>query len=152
MSDHPTEALLAAALDPAEHRLVLDHAACCPSCGAELARWRHLTERLADLPAPRPSASLVALTVSTVEGRLVERAERRWNRAALAFAVAFAWTLTVSSWLLADLLHGELALRLGTSIGPAAAWYAGYVAMGWLTAGVAASLLGRAPREEGRAS
>jgi hypothetical protein len=35
-------------------------------------------------------------------------------------------------------------------VGPTAAWYAAYVIAGWLTAGVAAALLGRRTPEEGR--
>ncbi len=102
------------------------------------------------MAAPRPSRALVARTVEAVEERLAERAERAWNRAALGFLVAFAWTLAVVAWLLVDLVRGELALRLGSAIRPTAAWYAAYVVTGWLTAGAAAVLLGRGAREEGR--
>ena len=102
------------------------------------------------MPAPRPSRALVARTVAAVEERLAERAERLWNRAALGFLVAFAWTLAVVAWLLVDLVRGELALRLGSSMAPTAAWYAAYVIAGWLTAGAAAVLLGRRSHEEGR--
>lgn len=102
------------------------------------------------MAAPRPSRGLVARTIEAVEERLAERAERRWNRAALGFLVAFAWTLAVVGWLVADLVRGELALRLGSSMAPTAAWYAAYVVTGWLTAGAAAVLLGRGSREQGR--
>ena len=122
----------------------------CATCAAEAAEWRGLAEGLRTLPAPRPSRALVMRTVAGVEKLLAERSERAWSRAALGFLVAFAWTLTVVSWLFLDLVTGDLALRLGRSLGSTAAWYAAYVAAGWLTAGAAAVLLGRSARDEGR--
>ncbi len=88
--------------------------------------------------------------MAAVEERIAERSERAWNRAALGFLVAFAWTLAVAAWVLADLVRGGLALQLGSGLAPTAAWYAAYVVAGWLTAGAAAVLLGRGAREEGR--
>jgi len=153
MSDHVTDRLpLAAAggLDPAEESRVEAHLAGCASCAKDAAEWRRLAEGLRRLPAPRPSRALVARTMEAVERRFAERSERAWNQAALGFLVAFAWTLAVVSWLILDLVTGDLALRLGRPLGPTAAWYAAYVAAGWLTAGAAAVLLGRSAREEGR--
>jgi anti-sigma factor RsiW len=153
VSAHVSELLAlseARALDPAEAARVETHLRECPACAAEAAEWRRLLEGLGRLPAPRPSRALVARTLEVVEERLAERAERRWNRAALGFLVAFAWTLAVVAWLLVDLVRGQLALRLGSSMAPTAAWYAAYVVAGWLTAGAAAVLLGRGAREEGR--
>ena len=153
MNGHVTEPLAlaaAGALDRAEAARIEAHLRECAACAAEAGEWRHLTEGLRRLPAPKPSRALVARTVEAVESRLAERAERAWNRAALGFVVAFAWTLTVVAWVVLDLLAGGLALRLGSSMGPTAAWYAAYVIAGWLTAGAAAVLLGRSTREEGR--
>jgi len=153
MSGHVTDLLAlaaAGALDPAEAARVEAHLRDCGACAAEAAEWRRMAEGLGRIRAPRPSRSLVARTVAAVEERLAERAERAWNRAALGFLVAFAWTLAVVAWLLADLVRGELALRLGSSMAPTAAWYAAYVIAGWLTAGAAAVLLGRRSHEEGR--
>jgi anti-sigma factor RsiW len=153
MSGHVTDLLALAAaraLEPAEAARVDAHLRECAACASEASEWRRLTEGLGRLPAPRPSRALVARTVAAVEGRLAERSERAWNRAALGFLVAFGWTLAVVAWLLVDLVRGELALRLGSSMAPTAAWYAAYVIAGWLTAGAAAVLLGRGAREEGR--
>lgn len=153
MSGHVADRLALAAaraLDPADEARVEAHLRECAACASEAAAWRRLVEGLGRMPAPRPSRGLVARTVEAVEGRLAERAERRWNRAALGFVVAFAWTLAGVGWLVADLVRGELALRLGSAMGPTAAWYAAYVVAGWLTAGAAAVLLGRSAREEGR--
>jgi anti-sigma factor RsiW len=153
VSGHPGDLLAlraARALEPAEDARVEAHLRDCAACAAEAAEWRRLVEGLERLPAPRPSRALVARTAQAVEERLAEGSERRWNRAALGFLVAFAWTLAVVAWLLVDLVRGELALRLGSSMAPTAAWYAAYVVAGWLTAGAAAALLGRGAREEGR--
>ena len=153
MSGHVTDRLALAAaraLDPAEEARVEAHLRECAACASEADEWRRLTEQLARMAAPRPSRALVARTIEAVEERLAERAERRWNRAALGFLVAFAWTLAVVGWLVADLVRGELALRLGSAMAPTAVWYAAYVVAGWLTAGAAAVLLGRSAREEGR--
>ena len=153
MSGHVTDRLAlaaAGALDPAEAARVEAHVRECPACEGEAAEWRRLAEGLGHISAPRPSRLLVARTVAAVEERLAEHAERAWNRAALGFLVAFAWTLAVVAWLLLDLVRGELALRLGSSTAPTAAWYVAYVIAGWLTAGAAAVLLGRLSHEEGR--
>ena len=153
MSDHVTDRLglaAAGALDPAEESRVDAHLAGCATCAMAAADWRKVAEGLRSLPAPRPSRALLARTVVAVERSLAERSERAWNQAALGFLIAFAWTLAAVSWLLLDLVSGELALRLGRSMGTTAAWYAAYVVAGWLMAGAAAVLLGRGAREEGR--
>jgi anti-sigma factor RsiW len=153
MSDHVGELLAlaaAGALDPEGERRVASHLALCADCAAEAALWRRLAQELGRLPATKPSRALVARTVQAVEERLAERAERAWNRAALGFLVAFAWTLAVLSWVVVDLVNGVLALRLERSVGSSAAWYAACLGAGWLSAGAAAVLLGRRAREEGR--
>ena len=155
MSGHVLERLpLAAAgvLEPDEAALVEAHVRECAACAAEAAAWRAVAEDLRRLPAPRPPAAVSARTRAAVEGQLAARAERAWNRAALGFAVAFAWTLAVGAWLLLDLFRGQLALRLDAPVAPTAAWYAAYTLTGWLAAGAAAVLLGRRASEEGRAA
>ena len=153
MSAHVKELLslaTAEALDPAEAARVEAHLRECAACAAEAGEWRRLAEGLGRLASARPSRSLVARTVEAVEAHLAERAERAWNRAALGFLVAFAWTLAVVAWVVLDLVTGALALRLDHPVGLTAAWYAAYVIAGWLTAGAAAVLLGRRSHEEGR--
>jgi predicted anti-sigma-YlaC factor YlaD len=153
MSGHVTDRLALAAadaLDPEEAARVDAHLRDCAACAGEAGAWRRLAERLGRMPRPRPSRALVARTVEAVEGLLAERRESAWNRAALGFLVAFAWTMAVVSWLLVDLVTGELALRIERSFGPPAAWYAAYLVAGWFSAAVAAALLGRRRQEEGR--
>jgi anti-sigma factor RsiW len=153
MSAHVTGLLAlaaAGALDAEEAGRVEEHLRGCPECAAEAAEWRRLAEGLRRMPSPRAPHALLARTVETIEERRVERAERAWNRAALAFAVAFAWTTAVVAWLVLDLLTGALAMRLDRPVGPTAAWYGAYVVAGWLAAGAAAVLLRRRSLEEGR--
>jgi anti-sigma factor RsiW len=153
MSAHVTELLAlaaAGALDPEEAARLEGHLRECAACAAEAAAWRAVAGELGRLPAPKPSRALVARTMQAVEERMAEKSERAWNRAALGFLVAFAWTLAVLSWVIVDLVNGALALRLDRSVGSSAAWYAAYLVAGWLTAGAAAVLLGRRAQEEGR--
>jgi predicted anti-sigma-YlaC factor YlaD len=153
MSAHVTDLLAlaaAGALGPEEAARVEAHLRECTACAGEAAAWRDLAEGLGQLPAAKPSRALVARTVEAVETRLAERLERAWNRAALGFLVAFAWTLAVLSWVIVDLVNGALALRLERSVGSSAAWYAVYIVAGWMTAGAAAVLLGRRTPEDGR--
>ena len=153
MSDHVRELLpleAAGALDPGESARLAAHLGECAACAAEAASWRDLADGVRHLPGPRPSRSLLARTRETVEARIAERAERVWNRAALGFLVAFAWTLVVVTWLVLDLVTGEVAVRLQRTVGSTAAWYAAYLVTGWMSAVAAALLLGRRAHEEGR--
>jgi hypothetical protein len=140
----------AGALDAAEARLVEEHVRGCDACAAEAASWGVLAGELGRLAVTRPSPALVARTRSAVEASLAARAERAWNRAALGFLVAFAWTLSLAAWLVFDLARGQLVVRLGTSLAPTAAWYGAYMLTGWLAAGAAAVLLGRRAASERR--
>jgi len=153
MSGHVSELLplaAAGALDAREQAQVAAHLGACEACAREAAAWRDVAAGLGQLPASRPSCALVARTVEAVEVFLAERAERAWNRAALGFLIAFAWTLAVLSWVVIDLVAGGLALRLDRPVGPTAAWYAAYVLTGWLAAGVATAFAGRRAPQEGR--
>ncbi len=151
MSAHVEELLAlgaAGALDPADVLRVDEHLRECAECAGRAEEWRRLVEGLGRMPSPRPRQALLARTVEAFEQRRAEKSERAWNRAALGFVVAFAWTVAVVAWMVLRLVTGELALRLGRPVGPAAAWYAAYVFAGWLTAGAAAVLLGRRRQEE----
>jgi anti-sigma factor RsiW len=147
----PLLALAAAgALDATEAERVAAHLGECEACAVRAAEWRQLADALHRLPQPRPDSGLVARTREAVESLVAERAERAFNRAALGFAVALAWTLAIVGWFVFDLVAGELALRIARPIGSAAAWYGAYLLAGWVAAGAAAVLLGRRVQEEGR--
>ena len=155
MSEHVRELLPLAGADvlaPGESERVERHLRECPACAREAAGWRLLARELGRLPAPPPSRLLLERTLEAVEARRAERAEQAWNRAALGFLVAFAWSLTVASWGAVELLAGQVALRLDRPVGATAGWYAVYVAAGWLSAAAAAVLLGRRARAQGGVS
>jgi anti-sigma factor RsiW len=140
----------AGVLEPAERARVAAHLAACAECAREAESWRRLARGLGELPALPPPAALGARTREAVAAAFAERSERAWNRAALGFLVAFAWTLAALSWFLFEIVTGGLALRLGRPVGPTVAWYAAYVVSGWLAAAVAAALAGRRAGGEGR--
>jgi anti-sigma factor RsiW len=153
MSDHPRDLLAlaaAGALDPEEASRVEAHLAGCPVCAREAEEWRRLAEGLGRMDVPRPSRAIVARTVEAVEAHLAEKADQAWNRAALGFLVAFAWTLAVLVWAVLDLVAGGLARQIERPVASTAGLYGIYLLAGWLTAGAAAVLLGRRAREEGR--
>lgn len=155
MSDHVAGRLALAAaaeLDAEERTRVESHLRECPACAGEAAAWRRLAEELGRLPAPKAPRALVERTRAAVEDRLGERAEQAWNRVALGFLVAFAWTTAVAAWLVLDLLAGGLALWLARPVVSTAALYAAYLVAGWMAAGAAAVLIGRRAREQGRFS
>jgi len=150
MSGHVLELLAldaAGALDEGEAARVAAHLRECPACAERAEEWRSLAEALRRLPKTRPERVLAARARESVAAALAERAERAFNRAALAFLVGLAWTLAIFGWVVFELVAGELALRLARPIGSAAAWYAAYLLAGWLAAAAAAVLLGRRAQE-----
>jgi anti-sigma factor RsiW len=153
VSDHVRDLLAldaAGVLAPAESARVAAHLEECAACAGEAGAWRSLANEMGRLPGSRPSPTLVARTRAAVSALLAERTERVWNRAAIGFLVAFAWTLVFVTWLVVDVVTGELTLLVARPIGTTAAWYLTYLVSGWLSAGTAAVLLGRRSQEEGR--
>ena len=73
---------------------------------------------------------------------LAAEAERRWDLSLLVFAVLFAWTLTLAGWPIARLLTSGAASWLDLSFRQAWLGYAAYTAVGWVSAGAAAVILG----------
>jgi anti-sigma factor RsiW len=151
--EHPEELLAlyaAGVLDAAEEAALMAHLRACTACTQRVAEWRNLAQSLRAEQAPRLSPGLVARTLRAVASVAAERGERTWNRAALGFLVAFAWTLTLSAWLLFEVVGGALKPFVERPLASAGLWFAGYLIIGWLAAGAAAALLGRRAQEEGR--
>ena len=117
MSAHVTELLAlaaAGALDPAEAARVEAHLRECAACAAE-AGGVAPPRGGARAHCPRRGRRARSWRGRSRPSRSAwpSAPSGRWNRAALGFLVAFAWTLAVVAWLLVDLVTGELALRLG---------------------------------------
>jgi anti-sigma factor RsiW len=130
----------AGALEAQEQRQLEAHLRDCAACAAELERWSELGTALRHLPTPQPPALVIERVRARAEAELAAQAEGRWNFGMLVFLVLFSWTLTLASWpivrLMTEGMFGWLKLQQ--------TWLAlaVYTAVAWLTAGVAAALLG----------
>jgi len=132
----------ASALEENEQAMVERHIGECGECARELAAWNAMAGGLRRLPTPRPRAEVVERTRALMVRQLAAEAERRWDLSLLVFAVLFAWTLTLAGWPIARLLSSGAAAWLDVSFRQAWLGYAAYTAFGWVTAGVAAAILG----------
>lgn len=132
----------AGALEAAEQRRVERHLSACTRCAAELNSWRALAGSLQRLPTPQAPPALVERTRARIAGALAVEAERRWNDGLLVFLVLFAWMVALASWPLVQLLSGGLLAWLDVRAVESWISVAGYTLLAWLTAGVAALLIG----------
>jgi len=132
----------AGALEENEQQMVERHIRECGECARELESWNALAGGLRRLPTPRPPAGLVERTRTLMVKHLAAEAERRWDLSLLVFAVLFAWTLTLAGWPIARLLTSGAASWLDLSFRQAWLGYAAYTAVGWVSAGAAAVILG----------
>lgn len=140
----------AGALTSAEGKRVAAHVRSCITCSNELDAWRPIASDLRRLPTPQPSSRLLHATLARAETKLAVQAEHDWTHRVIAFVVAFAWLLTIASWLLFHFLSGRVRSLLGPQF--AAPWisFAAFTALGWLAGGVAAVMLGVRQRGERR--
>lgn len=151
MSEHESArellALAAAGvLSADEQRLVESHARTCAGCAAELAALVDMTAGLRRLPMPPAPLGLAERTRRLIQAEAAQAAERRWNDAVAVVLALFTWTLGLAFWLIVQLIRG----------GPAAIWNGGFLqtslwvtastVLAWLTAGVAAVVLGHQRR------
>jgi anti-sigma factor RsiW len=122
----------AGALETADAAAVTRHAAACPACAAEVQQLGALTRALASLPGAVAPPALAARTALRAAAAMRAAEERRWElRAALAAAL-FSWVAGLVFWPLWAVLAGG--------------WLPGFLVSTvavWLTAGVAAALVGR---------
>jgi anti-sigma factor RsiW len=141
---------VAGALDAKEQRQLDEHLRGCEACAAEAERWTELAGALRRLPTPQPSPALVERVRARAQAELAAHAEERWDYQVLAFLVLFSWTLVLASWPIVRLLTkgmlGWFNLQQ-TWLG-----LVGYTVIVWVTAGVAAGLLGLRQRAARRAT
>jgi len=150
----------AGALTSAEGKQVAEHLRSCVSCANELDAWQPLATELRRLPTPQPSPWLVQATLARAEAKLAEQDERDWNRHVIIAVVAFAWLLTVASWLVFHFLSERFGSLLGPQFGHTQfgqTWFgqtwisfAAFTALEWLAGGVAAAMLAIGQRGERR--
>ncbi len=140
----------AGALTSAEEKQVAEHVRSCVACFNELEAWRPMASELRRLPTPQPSSWLVQATLARAEAKLIEQAEHDWNRRLMIVSVAFAWLLTIASWLVFDVVSGRLGRLLGPQFSHTWMNFAAFTALEWLAGGVAAVMLANQQRGERR--
>jgi anti-sigma factor RsiW len=130
----------AGVLEETEEQRVAVHVARCTECAAELESWQALAGGLRRLPTPQAPAALVERVRARATAELAVQAEEQFNRRVLAFLVLFSWAVAVASWPIVRFVTQEVLGWFHVQ----QIWFsvAGYTLLGWLTAGVAAGLLG----------
>jgi anti-sigma factor RsiW len=139
----------AGALDAAEQRQVEEHLRQCAGCRAELESWQRLTGALQALPTPQAPVGLVERTRRQMERSAAARAGHRQQRILLFGLTASAWMFSFLGWLVFQMLGGKVLDLSSTAV--TMAWI-GYTMVSWLTAGLAAAMLGKRYQQEGGAA
>ena len=147
MSDHAAirELLsLAAAgvLEPGDERRVQQHVAVCDDCRRELEVWQGYSRELVRLPAPVAPKYLAERTRARVLAQLAAAAERRWDDIVLAVLVLLGWTVSLVAWVMFRLFSGGMLSVVETSFVTILEWLGASTLFAWLTAAVAAVMLG----------
>jgi anti-sigma factor RsiW len=139
----------AGALDENEQRALEQHVADCSDCAAEMENWNGLAIGLKRLPTPQAPALLVERARARVVAEMAKLAERRNSHWMIAFLVLFAWAVTFGTWPIVRLFSDGLLSWL--DLGFNHTWFgvAMYSAAVWVTAGVAAAVLGLRKHREG---
>ncbi len=134
-------------LNPAEQQRVEEHLRHCEACCAEWNGWMRLANALKELPTPQAPPKLVLRTRRLLEVRSVADKERRGNQLTLALLIVFSWIVTILNWRLLRLFDIPLSQLLDVS--STALWVI-YIGVSWLAAALAAALLVKHSRREGR--
>ena len=147
MSEHASirELLsLAAAgvLDPDEQRRVEQHATVCDACRRELELWQGYSRELVRLPAPVAPKYLADRTRARVLEKRAAAAERRWDDIVLAVLVLLCWTVSLVAWVVFRLFNGGMLSVVESSFVTILEWLGASTLFAWLTAAVAAVMLG----------
>jgi Putative zinc-finger len=155
----------AGALTSAEEKQVAEHVRSCVACSNELDAWRPIATELRRLPTPQPASWLVQATLARAQAKLAEQAEHDWNRRVMTVVLAFAWLLTIASWLVFHVVSGRFGSLLDPQFSHAPfshtqfgqTWFsntwisfAAFTALGWLAGAVAAVMLAIRQRGERR--
>ena len=147
MSEHASirELLsLAAAgvLDPDEQRRVEQHATVCDACRRELELWQGYSRELVRLPAPVAPKYLADRTRALVLEKRAAATQRRWDDIVLAVLVLLGWTVSLVVWVVFRLFTGGMLSVVESSFVTILEWLGASTLFAWLTAAVAAVMLG----------
>ena len=140
----------AGALEAEEEQRVMNHAASCAECAAELEDWKLLASGLRRLPTPQPRSVIVEGARAAAEVRLEEEAEQRWHRVVMISLMAFAWVLTLASWPLFRIFTGGLLVWFDPRFNRTWLVFAILTGLLWATGGLVAVLLARHRQQERR--
>lgn len=138
------------ALDEAEQHALKQHVAECSNCAAELENWSTLAVGLKRLPTPQAPALLAEHTRARVVSRMAALAEQRTDHWVIAFLVLLAWAVTLGTWPIVRLFSDGLLSWLDWGFNQTWFGLATYAGAVWVTAGVAAAMLGLRKQREGR--
>jgi anti-sigma factor RsiW len=134
------------ALAPDEQRRVEEHLRHCESCRAEFGEWMRLAGALKELPIPMAPAKLVIQTQRLLSHAAVLRG-RQASQLGLAFLVLFSWMFAFVTFRFVRLLDIPLAQWLDVS--STTVWVL-CIGVTWFATALAAGLLGKHWRQEGR--
>ena len=156
MNEHESmrEILLLAAggvLDPPAQRRLEEHARECPECRRELEVWNAYAEGLRHLPQPPLPPHLLERTRARIWQERAAAADRRWDEMMLGALALFAWTVGLTVWFVARIFTGGALVIMGTNLVRFGTWSAASTILVWLTAAVAALVLGKRRSELRRA-
>jgi hypothetical protein len=131
------------ALDPGELRRVQRHADGWEICRRELQSWSLYAQGLPKLPQPMVPDGLMERTRALVIEQRAASAARRHENLVLAALVVFGWAASLTTWTLVRVLAGGALYILGVNLVSGVTWSLLSTALVWMTAAVAAAMLGR---------
>jgi anti-sigma factor RsiW len=140
----------AGALDDNEERELSGHLAKCGDCSAEFEQWRELGAGLRRMPTPQAPSAMVERVRATLMAQVMARAEQRTNRRTMIWLVLFAWTTTLATWPILQLISRGAEAWLNVSFVHTYHILIGFTVLSWVAAAIAAGVVGARHRFERR--
>jgi hypothetical protein len=146
MTHENTQALLALSaagfLEADEERAVREHIRECGDCAGRLNELVACARVLSSLPAPSPSADLLARTQALMAAEAAAIAERRRGAIIAVGAGMVAWVANLMTWAVYQLITGGMSAVVRPELSGLIAW----LALSTLTACIAAPAAALASR------
>lgn len=133
----------AGALGSEETRRVEQHAESCELCRRDLETWAAYTQGLRKLPQPSAPEGMVQRTQARILQERAAEAGRRRSELLLGALAIFGWAGGWVFWTLARAILGGSLIVFGTNLVNGLTWSLVSTVMAGMTAGTAASMLGR---------
>lgn len=128
--------------DADEQRRVAQHVAVCEACRLELEGWQIYAHELARMPAPKMPKNLAERTLARIVSQRAAAADRRWDGVVLGVLALYGWTMVLVSWIVVRLFTGNILSLLESGFLNILIWSGASTLFAWLTAAVAAVMLG----------